>query len=104
MSAEQRNCDICGLPIEGEPFALSALDGTPRVLKVCEACAGSDYVTIYHAGIEVNVHRDDFIRSNQERFWYAVEKACSDLEEHGWTIDAITLQGCSDTNQEPYDG
>jgi hypothetical protein len=103
MSSQEQICEICDRPIIGEPFSLSALDGTPRVLKVCESCSGAEYVTIAHSGIEVTVHRDDYIRSNHERFWYAIEEAWAGLEEHGWTIDAIKIQCCSDTSTEPMD-
>ena len=97
------NCEICDSEIEGTHFALSALDGTGRTLKTCESCAAGPDVRLSHAGIEVVVDRDDDLRADRERFFYAIESACCGLEDFGWRLQGIRLSIGSDQANEPLD-
>jgi len=85
-------CQICENEIQGEVFSLSDLSPSPKVLKVCQKCAESESITIYHAGIEMTVHRDDYIRCNKGRLQYAVEEVYSNLEEYGWHYRSGTIR------------
>ena len=103
MKETSQTCEICESEIEGKPFSLSSLDGTSRTLRVCAVCAAGPNVTIYHAGIEVSVPRDEFLQSDKERLYYAIESTCCGLEDLGWKLESIGLSGCSDQINEPLD-
>ena len=60
-------CQICDKPIDGTPLTLSNLTDPPGTLRVCEACASSERVTVEIDGIAVEVDRDDFIQADKER-------------------------------------
>ena len=96
-------CDLCNVEIEGESFALSNLSTPARILNVCERCAGSDWHCQDHAGVEVEVWRDDFIVADENRLTQAVEETLWRLEELGWTCEAMRLRAKSDKIKEPYE-
>ena len=96
-------CQVCGNPIKGEPANLSNLSNPPRILRVCETCAGSEWVNVTHDGIQVTVHRDDYLQADKERFQAAVESAWAVLEDHGWSLEGLKLSGKSDLVKEPLD-
>ena len=96
-------CEICGESITGEVANLSNLAEPPRILKVCETCAASEFISIDHAGIQVIVDRDDYLQADKERFQFAIESACSALEDHGWSLKALKLSGNSDLANEALD-
>lgn len=86
-------CELCGTEIGERPFALSSLAEPPRILKVCESCAGSDWITIKHDDeVEVEVLRDDYIIADKDRFFQAVDDALYRIEEQGWTCDFLKLR------------
>lgn len=96
-------CDLCDVEIEGEPFALSNLSEPPRILNVCAKCACSDWHRQDHAGVGLEVWRDDFIVADENRLTQAVEEALWRLEELGWTCEAMRLRAKSDKIREPYE-
>ncbi len=102
MEGKKLKCEICDMEIEGEPFAVSNLSEPPRILKVCERCAGGE-VSIYHDGVQVTVALDDYLQADKERLYSAIESAANSLEDHGWSLDGIELMADSDLTQEPID-
>jgi len=92
-----KHCQICGSEIKGKAFSLSDLSPVPKVIEVCEKCAGSDWVTIDIDGVEVTVRRDDYIRCDKERLQYALDQALTSLEDQGWEMKGISVEGRSET-------
>ena len=103
MEESDLRCAICEAAIAGKPFTLSSLTEPPRVLQVCEACAGSEWVTLDVGGIQVTVFRDDYLVADKERFEHAVDAVLEVLEEHGWDGHALKMRGKSESIREPVD-
>lgn len=96
-------CELCGVGIGNRPFALSSLAEPPRVLKVCESCAGSVWICQDHDNVEVEVWRDDLIVADENRLFQAVDEALYVLEEHGWTCESMRIRAKSELVKEPYE-
>jgi ribosome-binding protein aMBF1 (putative translation factor) len=96
-------CEICNKEIVGQVAALSNLAEPPVILKVCEACAGTGWSRLDVDGVDVEVNRDDYLRADKERFEYAVGQAEAILDEHGWSLDGLTLRARSKLVMEPLD-
>lgn len=100
--AEPMTCDICSAEFEGKAFNLTTLTEVPELLEVCEACAGAQYVQLRSHGLDLVVHRDDYLRADRDRLDFALDKVHVVLEDMGWSLEAIKLQASSDTICEPY--
>jgi hypothetical protein len=86
------NCEVCSKPIDGEPFSLSDLSEGGNLLKVCETCAGSQYITILDSGVEITINRDDYIGCNREKLEEAIDSAICVLADEGWALKKIILK------------
>jgi len=88
-------CELCGGSIEGVPFALSSLRGeASRILAVCAPCAESDYVSLHHCEVELEVWRDDYLPIHEDLadLLAAFEEALVKLEDGGWICERMRLR------------
>ncbi|MCP4604409.1 MAG: hypothetical protein GY847_28450 [Proteobacteria bacterium] len=72
-------CRLCSGAIEGEPFTLSDLTESGGLLEVCRECAGSQYITVKIDGMEIEIHRDNYIEADREKLELAISMNWSRL-------------------------
>ncbi len=93
----RKKCQVCGAEIQGVPFNLSNLKANPGIMEVCEQCASSTELSLYHLyGLVLNVQRDLYIKCNKDRLERALDEAQAAVEEFGWEIEEITIRARSE--------